>query len=179
MSAIARYTRHYVATYAKATTRQRTAGANWYPTARAQVAALASLYHRPVAVMAAVAAALSNSKTWPENVRLTDAVLSAYTRGERPRGHFGHCIRQAVAIWDANDASLISGPKTAPFARALAGDDAAAVIDRHMVRAARRRKSLTLLGHRELQTALRLGAAETGESVTTFQAIVWTVARES
>lgn len=163
--------------YLRATSQQYTDGVAWYPRARTEMRALAERYGLPVHVVAGVTAALSNCKTWAENLRLTQRVLFDHNAGRPLHGHFTLCLRAARRVLDTGDVTALGGPKVVAFARALAGDDTVAVIDRHMVRAAGRRKSLTAKGHRELQSALRAAARGVGMPVTHFQAVVWVTVR--
>jgi hypothetical protein len=92
----------------------------------------------------------------------------------------GSSVDKAERIRDGErPLSVLRGPKTRAFYRAMTGDTSAGVVDVWMVRAMGLdpKKSLTPSQYAVCDEALQAAAAEVGLPTTTFQAIVWTVVR--
>lgn len=163
--------------YQRATREDKRAGRAWYPSARGELFALAKRYRYSLKRAAYAAAALSNNMEWRANLELLEHVAAAVRYGQQPRGHYVPCLRKAVAILRRGDWRALRGPKVRPFAAALYGDTTAAVVDRHMARAAGLVGYLTDKRHRDIAAALRMLAREMRERVADVQAIVWLVQR--
>ena len=131
----------------------------------------------PIKRLAYATAALSNNMTWESNIALAEQVAFDVSRGIPANGHWAMCLDKATRILRNGDFAALSGPKVEPFARALLGDQNAAVIDRWMWRAAfgENPPSLTFKRHREVAVALRRLAKIVHRPVVDVQAITWLV----
>jgi len=155
--------------YRQADPEDRRHGAAWYFAARGELFDVAQRYRYPLKRVAYAAAALL------EHV----AAMCRAGRGRDARGHYGHCLRKAVAILERGEYRALSGPKVVPFARALYGEHDAAVVDRWVWRAAGGVGYLTARRTRDVQAALRRLAREVRRPVAIVQAIVWVVVRRA
>jgi len=182
--------------YAAATPAQRRRGRSWYPTMRRTVGELAAGTGYAPVQAAAVLAITSPDAQLSTNVDWTRRALES--NGAARVGKYPTRMVpavQAVLSSPARDAlDLVSGPKVHPFARAIMGDRDALVLDRWAYAAANPfrshsadpkpdgSKGASYIGdrtRRELELAYRIAAAAAGETVRSYQAIVWTVVRES
>lgn len=177
------YAAALLAVYRRASRADRRAGRHWYGAARADLYTVARRYGVSVKRAAYAAAALSNNLAWEPNIELTAHVAYCAREGLQPRGHYGACLRKALAILAHGKYDALSGPKVIPFARALNGDTRAAVVDRWVWRAACPSadvRKLTPKRQRECGAALVRAARRVRVSVAVFQAIVWvTIRREA
>ncbi len=165
--------------YGRATRTDRAAGRMWYPIARGQLWDLAKEDRVSLKRTAYAAAALSNNMEWGANVELLRHVLHATTHGQAPHGHYAPCLAKASAILLRGEWDALRGPKVRPFAQALYGDRNAAVIDRHMARAAGLYLGLTARRHVEIGAALRQLARDVRRPVADVQATIWIVQRRN
>ncbi len=168
------------AVYDRATAEDVRNGRMWYYTARGELWDLSKRYRVSLKRTAYAAAALSNNMEWGANVALLEHVLHVLTRGiGRPRGHYAPCLRKATAIIRRGEFGALRGPKVVPFAAALYGDMSAAVIDRHMWRAASGDKFTNLTDKRsaDCAAALRRVARDVRKPVAEVQAVIWVVQR--
>ena len=85
-------------------------------------------------------------------------------------------LRMAINA-KADGFAALNGPKTNAFARAIAGDVDAVVIDVWMARAAGVKDSPSKGEYTMCADAVRTIAAETGLSPRTVQALIWIVVR--
>ena len=173
VSAVAAVRSRYLGLYAAATAAQHDSGRRWYLRARADCAAIARANGYAVLDVVRACAALSSNVGWDRNLELTAALAAA--PGDNP-GTFGKC--HTAALDCLLDGAAVTGPKRAPFAAAIWGDTSAAVIDRHMFRAAGFVAKSTPRRLRVCARALRETAAVLGLSVTTLQATVWLIQKE-
>ncbi len=118
--------------YLASTPEQRRDGAAWYPDALDICQRAADRHGHDTFSVVAAMAILSANTSWNKNVSMTRG-LAASRRFRNP-GTFQKIARKA---WDAlrGDITVIRGPKTQAFARAIAGDARAVVVDRHILRA--------------------------------------------
>ena len=129
---------------------------------------VADLLGAPTDIGAAVIAAYSPQATWADNLRRA----YKYGAGEWTGGILASPKLMADVVTRGIDA--LTGPKVNAFARAIAGDDDAVVIDLWMARAARlERDSVTAAQYRLLSAAVRKVAAQEGLTPRTCQALIW------
>lgn len=91
----------------------------------------------PFHVAAAVAAALSPATAWGPLRERFPAFIDAAMAGDRRPAFPTYGAQRVLAAAVARGelpASAVGGPKVGPFARALAGDPSAVVVDRHQAR---------------------------------------------
>lgn len=186
--------------YADACPLTREAGRAWYPSATREARALARRHGVTLRVAAGVLAALSPRVQWSQNLRAADAAIAAAISG-RDDGLFGG-TDAAIAAVNASYARLalpesrakaarivcgerpldvLGGPKVRAFYRAITGDRDALTLDVWALRAAGwERWSVPgpqSAARRAIDAAYRQAAADVGEHVREFQAIVWLAVR--
>lgn len=159
------------------TPQQEQAGREWYPAARDECARMADVRGAPLPNLIWTVAALSPNVGWDQNIRM--AWTLARARTFRNPGTFHRAARDAWACLNG-DRSRNTGPKREAFARAIAGDLEAVVIDRWM---------MAVVGHPKLgmsrqqfehyAAAIAAFAREHGIVPRDMQAILWTVKREA
>lgn len=176
------YLPEYRALWARCDARQRRLGAQWYPTALAElVDGLQAPQNASVETVTAVAAHLSPRIDWQRNIEATHVLMAG---GERPRFIMtGPWQRALLAHASTTPLETFSkaAVKTSAFARALAGDPTAAVIDTHMIHAGLGYRpsynGLSTAEYRRLYVgalaALDQLAAEVAAPVTAVQATLW------
>ena len=121
---------------------------------------------------AAIISAFSPRMPWARNV----ALALAFADGEDVRAMGSH-IRAAHAC-AADGIDALRGPKTNAFARAIAGDDEAIVIDVWMMRAAGLETDApTVVQYREISAAIDRLSREYGMAPRVMQALIWIVVR--
>jgi len=157
-------------------------GREWYPAARAECEDIARTSGHTVAQVAAVLAITSPDTQLGTNLSWTRAACHqrpVTTAGKYPGAQLPK-VRAALAD-TANPGQYALGPKVAAFYRAIIGDEDALVIDRWAVYAAGcdRSKVPGAKTRRIVEQSYRAAATRVGENVRDFQAIVWTVVRES
>jgi len=163
----------YRALLQKATPGQIDEATDWYPDrAGAIVEEIRQNLDTSTEVAASILSAFSPNTDWQGNVRRA----LAFSRGEYT-GHIyatpdklSQIMREA---WNA-----LPGAKTNAFARAMAGDHNAVVIDIWMMRAARMTRDIpTDRDYRILSAAVRKVADETDLTPRTTQALIWIIKR--
>ena len=176
MRTVRRLARKLVALWHAADRAVRTAGVEWYRTARVTARRLARVHGCTQATAAGVIAALSPRLTWSYNVIAADAVLGM---AERVPGVFRANLAKARAIANgARPLVVLSGPKVRAFYRALMGDSSAAVVDVWTARAAGvDPEGLSPKLYEQVARALRMGADEVGTTTSAFQAVAWVAVR--
>lgn len=140
----------------------------WYAKAYEVAADIGAQLEAPPEIGACILSAFSIRTRWRDNVR--DAFV--YARG----GHvLGMEVRRTLA-----DASLVHGfdafksPKTHAFARAIAGDKEAVVVDRWIARAAGlQRDAPTVVQYREISKAVTRLAKRHDMTPRGMQALIW------
>jgi hypothetical protein len=154
------------------------AAETWYAEARSFAESLRVI--RPqwtLEVSASVVSAFSPRVTWGHN----KAKALQYAQGVMPKGLRSHIYAaDRCAVWGF---SGLRGPKTNAFARAIAGDDNAVVVDVWMCRAAGLGKDApNKTEYRAIADAIRdmskvLSAEHFFISPATLQALLWIVIR--
>lgn len=149
-------------------------GRVWYQTARAECRHLAIEYGTDVQMVAGIVAALSPRIQWANNLRQADNALAG-----RPVKALGNSVRNAARIIAGESPeTVLRGPKTRAFWRALCGDPDAVVLDVWMLRAfGHDRDTVTPYQYRLFSETVRQLAWSVGETPAVFQAIVWCAIR--
>ena len=144
----------------------------WYYEAEAVARQVAANLGCSLEVGACIVSSFSPRQSWSVNVR--NALL--FSTGVNPKGLTNNLAMAQASIVQGFDA--LRGPKTNAFARAIAGDTDAVVIDVWMCRAVDLgRDDPTITQYREISQAVREVAAEYGITARTMQALVWIIAR--
>ncbi len=166
---------NFIGLLSRATEADYAAARAWYTDARGFAESLQSI--RPdwsLQVAASVVSAFSPRVTWAHN----KAKALQYAQGIAPRG-----LRSHIAAADrcvAEGFNGLRGPKTNAFARAIAGDDNAVVVDVWMCRAAGLGKDApTAVEYRAIADAIRTIAATPTVCMApaTLQALLWIIVR--
>ena len=124
-----------------------------------------------VETASSIIAAFSPRERWATNV----AKAMEFACGGVPTG-LSQNLRMAINA-KADGFAALNGPKTNAFARAIAGDVDAVVIDVWMCRAAGVKDSPSKGEYTMCADAIRTIATETGLSPRTVQALIWIVVR--
>jgi hypothetical protein len=125
-------------------------------------------------VAASVIAAFSPRVTWAHN----KAKAIQYAQGITPKGLRSHVVAADRCVQDGFDG--LRGPKTNAFARAIAGDTSAVVVDVWMCRAAGLEKDApNATEYRAIADAIRAIARTPAVCMTpsTLQALLWIIVR--
>lgn len=158
-------------------------GREWYAAARRECAAIAEETGYTVAQVAAVMAITSPDAQLTTNIAWTRKACES--RGAEKVGKYPNAQRPKVlaALKNRRDpGQYATGPKVSAFYRAIVGDESAMVVDRWAAFAAGHEQRDKVPGvkiRRTIEAAYRTAAANVGETVAAFQAIVWIVVRES
>ena len=156
----------------QATLAQTEAASVWYFEAQEVAEDVAENLGASLEIGASVVSAFSPRERWSSNV----AKALAFSQG-KPVSGLGNNIRMAEAAKVAGFDAL-KGLKTNAFARAIAGDPNAVVIDVWMMRAAGMdTDSPNKTQYREISEAVRNVAAEFGITPRTAQALIWIIVR--
>lgn len=145
----------------------------WYSEAQAVAHNVADNLSVTLEVGASIVAAFSPRVRWSQNVR--QAI--AFSNGEFVPGLSNNRRMAQNALTLGFDA--LKGPKTNAFARAIAGDLDAVVIDVWMMQAGGldRSKAPTVRQYRDSVEAVKIIAEEIGESPAVAQALIWIMVR--
>jgi len=155
-----------------ATFAQIEAAAVWYHEAQEVAEDVAENLATTLEVGAAVVSAFSPRERWASNI----AKALAFSQGKPVTG-LSNNLRMAEAALSDGFAAL-SGPKTNAFARAIAGDTDAVVIDVWMCRAANLgTDSPNKSQYNALAAAVAEVAREFGMTPRTVQALIWIIVR--
>lgn len=169
------------ASYGGAPVAVRDAGRAWYPRACETVAALGARYGLAAEAAAGIVAALSPRCAWSDNLRRAERVAEAAALGDDapPAVGFSDATRKAWRIAQGEAAAeVLGGPKVCAFARALAGDRSAVVIDTWAALAAYgERRPVTAARYREVSDAYETAAERVGETAQDLQAVLWLAVR--
>lgn len=158
----------------KATPAQIEQATKWYLDAERIAEQVASNLETTLEVGASVVSAFSPRERWAVNV----ARAIAYSLGQEVT-----CLKNNLVM--ANNAltlgfKALNGKKTNAFAKAIAGDENAVVIDVWMLRAVGiEKKSPTPKQYDELAEAVTKVAIEKNLTPRTTQALIWIVVRGS
>lgn len=151
---------------------ERVRACRWYSTATAHADRIAHVLDVDRATGAGILSAFSVRTDWDSNVR--DAWT--YAIGEPVPG-----LRHRVTMADAvltGGIDALRGPKTHAFARAIAGDTSAVVVDVWMCRAAGLTRDYPNLGqYRQITADVERLADVHGMTPRDLQALIWLRAR--
>jgi hypothetical protein len=148
--------------------------ATWYYDAHDVAVKVASNMSIDIERASCIVAAFSPRERWSVNVRKA----LEYSIGIEPAGLRNNVLMADASVVHGFDA--LKGPKTNAFARAIAGDTDAIVIDVWMCRAVGLdRDDPTITQYREISAAVREVAAEYSITARTMQALVWIIVRGS
>jgi hypothetical protein len=169
---------NFVETYreivGRATLGQAEQAAKWYLDAERVAEQVAKNLDADLEVGASVISAFSPRERWTNNVE--KAV--AFSLGKPVTGLSNNLKMAEKALKLGFDA--LNGAKTNAFARAIAGDENAVVIDVWMLRALGiEKKSPTLIQYKEMARAVKVVSAEFGLTPRTCQALIWIIVRGS
>lgn len=146
----------------------------WYVDAERIAEQVATNLGTTLEIGATVVSAFSPRERWSVNV----ARAIQFSLGEPVT-----CLKNNIVM--ANNAltmgfSALNGLKTNAFARAIAGDEQAVVIDVWMLRAVGiEKKTPSQSGYNELSEAVKTVAFEHGMTPRAMQALIWIVVRGS
>jgi hypothetical protein len=156
----------------QATFRQVEQASVWYRDAEEVAEEVARNLDTTLEVGASIVAAFSPRERWSTNV----SKAIAYSLGGRPKGLQNNLTMADNALTMGFDA--LKGQKTNAFARAIAGDTDAVVIDVWMMRAAgMHTDSPNKSQYNMLCDSVRNIASEHGLTPRTTQALIWIVKR--
>ena len=157
-----------------ATLAQTEAASVWYFEAQEVAEDVAEILGIDLERGASIVSAFSPRERWSTNV----AKAYAFANG-KPVSGLTNNLRMAEAA-KVSGFDALKGLKTNAFARAIAGDTDAVVIDVWMMRAANMPIDSPTKGmYRELSEAVRIVAAEFGITPRTAQALIWIIVRGS
>lgn len=165
----------FIALLARATEADLRAARAWYADARAFADSLSVI--RPdwsLQVSASVVSAFSPRVTWAHN----KAKALQYAQGITPKGLRSHVAAADRCVVEGFNG--LRGPKTNAFARAIAGDADAVVVDVWMCRAAGLGKDApTATEYRAIADAVRAvaGTPTVCMEPATLQALLWIIVR--
>ena len=169
---VATATEAYCSLILSASLAQTEAAATWYHDAQAVAFEVANNLGVTLEVGASIVSAFSPRERWASNV----AKAIAYSLGSRPAG-LGNNLRMADAALAAGFDAL-KGLKTNAFARAIAGDTDAVVIDVWMMRADGMETDSPNKGqYLALSSAVCEVASQFGITPRTAQALIWIITR--
>jgi len=155
-----------------ATLAQMEAASTWYLEAQEVAEDVAEILGVSLEHGAAIVSAFSPRERWSTNI----AKAYAFANGKPVTG-LSNNLRMAEAAV-SQGFSALKGLKTNAFARAIAGDSDAVVIDVWMMRAAQMpTDSPNKSQYREISDAVRIVADEFGITPRTAQALIWIIVR--
>lgn len=168
------YAEIYSTLVAKAKFGQIEQASKWYIDAEKVAHEVARNLNSDLEVGASVVSAFSPRERWTTNV----AKAIAFSLGEKPVGLPNNLKMAEKALSLGYDA--LKGQKTNAFARAIAGDETAVVIDVWMLRALGiEKKTPTQTQYVEMARAVKKVAAEYGMTPRAMQALIWIIVRGS
>lgn len=156
-------------------------GRRWYADAVADLAFRADEFGVDLDLIVVLAAVLTPGLRWRKTLTVLDMLLSAHRRHEPDFPKTGDAtfgFRDRAKAWEilqTGDRSLCTGAKVEPFARALAGDGSAIVVDRHLVRLATGAETNQLqpAAMERIRASMRVIAWALGEEPAAIQAALW------
>jgi hypothetical protein len=159
----------------QATMQQMEQAATWYLEAQEVAEDVAEIMGTSLEVGASIVSAFSPRERWATNV----AKAYAFANGKPVVGLTNNLNMAKRATELGFDA--LKGQKTNAFARAIAGDTDAVVIDTWMIKAAGldASKGVNKSQYNALAQAVRAVAAEHGITPRTMQALIWIIKRGS
>lgn len=168
------YVEIYSEIAARATYGQIEQASKWYLDAETVAREVATNLDVTLEVGATIVSAFSPRERWARNV--TNAIK--FSLGENVVA-LGNNIRMANAAFELGFDAL-KGQKTNAFAKAIAGNEDAVVIDVWMLRAVGiEKKTPNQSGYNELAKAVTTVAVEYGMTPRAMQALIWIVVRGS
>jgi hypothetical protein len=168
------YTQIYSEIAAVATYGQIEQASKWYMDAERVAIEVARNLNSTLEVAATVVSAFSPRERWSNNV----AKAISFSLGKHVPGFKNNMTMANNGLTMGFDA--LNGPKTNAFARAIAGDEQAVVIDVWMLRALGiEKKSPTQSQYKEMARAVRNVSAEYGMTPRAMQALIWILVRGS
>jgi hypothetical protein len=168
------YVEIYSEIASRATFGQVEQASKWYVDAERIAEQVARNLDTTLDIGATVVSAFSPRERWSVNV----ARAIQFSLGEQVT-----CLKNNIVM--ANNAltmgfDALKGMKTNAFARAIAGDEQAVVIDVWMLRAVGiEKKTPNQSGYKELSDAVKTVAFEFGMTPRSMQALIWIVVRGS
>ena len=159
----------------QATLAQVEAASVWYHEAQEEAEDIAEIMGVSLEVGARVVSSFSPRERWASNV----AKAFAFAHGKPIKGLSNNLAMANNSLTMGFDA--LNGQKTNAFARAIAGDTDAVVIDVWMIRAAHldASKGVNKKQYNTLVDSVRKVASEFGLTPRTAQALIWIVKRGS
>ena len=166
---------HYLTLVMQATAGNIEQASVWYHEAQEVAEDVAENLGVSLEVGASIVAAFSPRERWASNV----AKSLAFSMGKPVAGLTNNLTMANNSLVMGFDA--LKGQKTNAFARAIAGDSDAVVIDVWMIRAAHldASKGVNKTQYSELSEAVRVVAKEMGITPRTAQALIWIIVRGS
>ena len=170
---VAKYSRHFRALIAdRSTTHHVESAATWYTEGERIALDLANIMGTSLEVGACVISAFSPRERWSSNV----AKAYKFANGEEVAGLSNNMTMANMST--VRGYGALKGEKTNAFARALAGDSDAVVVDVWMMRAARlNTDSPNKTQYAEISRAIVNVAVSMGISPRTCQALIWILIR--
>lgn len=168
------YVEMYSEIASRATFGQVEQASKWYVDAERIAEKVAENLGTTLEIGASVVSAFSPRERWSVNV----ARAIAFSLGEKVT-----CLKNNIVM--ANNAltmgfSALNGQKTNAFAKAIAGDENAVVIDVWMLRAVGiEKKTPSQSGYKELANAVTTVATKYGMTPRSMQALIWIIVRGS
>ena len=159
----------------QSTMQQMEQAATWYLDAQEVAEDVAEIMNVSLEIGASIVSAFSPRERWANNV----AKAYAFANGKPVTGLTNNLNMAKAALEHGFDA--LKGQKTNAFARAIAGDTDAVVIDTWMLKAAGMdsSKGVNKGDYNMLADTVRKIAAEHGLTPRTAQALIWIVKRGS
>ena len=165
---------HFANLIMRASLRDVEAASVWYHEAQEVAEDIAEIMGVSLEIGASIVSAFSPRERWSSNV----AKAYAFANG-LPVSGLSNNLKMAEAA-KVSGFDALKGQKTNAFARAIAGDTNAVVIDVWMCRAANIGTDSPNKGqYRELSEAVHIVANEFGITPRTAQALIWIVKRGS
>jgi hypothetical protein len=156
----------------RATLGQVESASIWYREAEEVAEDIAEAMNTSLEVGACIIAAFSPRERWSSNI----AKATSFALGNKPKGLSNNLRMAENALTQGFDA--LKGLKTNAFARAIAGDTHAVVIDVWMMRAAQMNSdSPNVTQYRALTAAVNNVAREFDIMPRTAQALIWIIVR--
>ena len=150
--------------------------AGWYRESRKFARQLTREHGGGLGRAAGIIAALSPQVQWSVNKRMAAQVME---HGWPQEGCLSRSANRAHDIWMGDrPLSVLGGPKTRAFYRAIMGDESAVVLDTWMSQALGwPHNAFSKSQYERCAAALQEAAGHTGRTAATFQAVVWTHVR--
>lgn len=149
------------------------AAQEWYTEAQQVAQSVADMLDLPLEYGASIVSAFSPRMHWSRNQKLA----VSYSLGNRDL----RCLTMLIKLADsarANGFAAFKRPKTREFAKAIAGDETAIVVDVWIARAAGLPKDApTAIEYREVSQAIKRLADHYQLAPRTMQALIWCLIR--